>query len=157
MNWREYISKAYATYSAGCDFETVPVFFEPAPPTDIPYAEQQLGLLFPEDLRELLAQTNGFGEDMILKDGPANINLGSFFLSTSEIIDYTIYYRESGLSSNIHEMIFVGDSHVDGICFAIKKSASTIYAWYPSELVFRPLAPSLQDFIFGWLSGTLSI
>jgi hypothetical protein len=159
MDWREHISKAYAAFSAGDDSQTTTVFREPASPAEIFDAEQRLNFPFPKSLRELLSQTNGFGEEMFIQSELTGIDLGSFFLSTTEIVECTSCFRHSGLASNIdfEEMLFVGDFHVDGIHFAIRKGEDQVFAWYPMERMFRPLASDLPSFISGWLSGDIPI
>jgi hypothetical protein len=159
VNWREHISQAYATYSVDKDYLIKPVFREPAPQDVMLAAEQSVGSPFTEELRDLLSQTDGFGEEMILKEGRLDVDLGPYIFRASEIAEFTNGFRQSKLTSNIafQEMIFIGTPHADGIFFALRRGESAVYAWYPMDRAFQPLAANLQDFIFGWLSGALSI
>jgi hypothetical protein len=157
MDWLQHIRSAYATTQT--EYDAKPVFFSPAPQSEIVEAESRLGSKFSHDLCDLLCQTNGVGEEMTFQNGISASDLGFFVFNVQEIIEVTDYYRHSGLATNIDfgEMIFFGTPHTDGIYFAERKNENTIYAWYPSELEFRSISPNLPSFISDWLSGNLSI
>ncbi len=157
MNWRKYFSDAYLANVENID--QTPVFFPPASDSEFSEAEQCLGTKLPDELQDLLAQTNGVGEKLTLADRQIASDLGRFLFSTPEIAQITIEFRKSDLPTDLpfNEMLFFGTPHVDGIYFAIKQGENIIYAWYPSEQVFRPIASTLKNFIYEWLSDKLSL
>jgi len=158
MDWKALISKAYNN-SSDRDLELKPVFYHPASEDDIYQVEQALGRQIHPMLRDLLLEINGFGEEMFFEDGQKRVDLGSFLLTTTEIVEYTLYYRSSGLDTNVdfNEMVFFGDTHVDGVYFALRAGEDGIYEWDPYEAEFRLLSGNLKDFMADWLSGKLSI
>jgi hypothetical protein len=157
MDWLKFIRQAYTAKDD--DYGSQPIFYPSASEEEILEVERNLGFLLPQYLRELLSQTNGLGEEMVFGDARTPVELGNFFLNTKEIVEFTKYYRQSGLSANIdfNEVIFFGNMHVDGIYLAIRRTENTIYAWYPIELEFRAIASNMFDLITGWLSGKLAI
>lgn len=159
MNWRELVISAYAEYMTRYEWQTTPVFYEPAPQAEIANVESHIGCSLPEELREFLSQTNGFGEETIFDDDSTAFDLGSFMFRASEVADSTDEFRHSDLTSNIpfQEMIFIGTMHVDGIYIACRSGEHTIYVWYPMDRAFKPMAPNLEEFLSGWISGSLLI
>jgi hypothetical protein len=159
MNWRELVISAYAEGMSRSKWQTTPVFHEPAPRTEIANVESHIGCPLPEELREFLSQTNGFSEEVISDDSSSAFDLGPFMFRASEIADNTDEFRHSDLASDIpfQEMIFIGTMHVDGICVACRSGERMIYVWYPIDQAFKPMAPNLQAFLSGWISGSLLI
>lgn len=160
MNWPEIIIKSYESESRQSKgFITKPIFMPPTSKEHINEIEKQLGAIFPEDLTDLLIQTNGFSEQMTIEHPQEPFDIGSVLFTIDKIASVTESFRRKNLPANIKfsEMVFIGTPHTDGIYFTFRNGENKIYAWYPIDGEFRVIASNLYDFLTGWLSGELFI
>jgi len=157
MDWRKHIIEGFLAHVSD-GYRVEPIFYPPASQDELDRVQKMLGIAFPNSLCELLLQTNGCGEYMTLTSGQIPGDLGRFILNLSDIVDVTTYHRKSDMSPNIPfgEIIFFGDTHVDGIRFAVGDTDTIIYAWYPIGCVFEQVGSGLPEFVFDLLSGKLS-
>ncbi len=155
MDWKEFIRGVYKENQARAGLK--PVFRPPASEDDLLAAEDALGVVFPAPLRELLSQADGFTEELLPGSSRERTDGGSVLMAVDEIVEATAYHRNSVLRSNIFitEMVFFLDARMNGIYFAIRVIREEIYAWDPKTSKFRPVAGSLEEFLRGWLSGSI--
>jgi hypothetical protein len=51
----------------------------------------------------------------------------------------------------------IGRAGVDGIDFGYRKGEPGFWAYHPMESEFQLLAPTVQEFLAGWCSGSISV
>ena len=157
--WRELISALTANIRPIGDLEPGPEFFPGATPDQLNTVERILRLPLPEQLRALLAESNGvlvcFGQH--------------FIWNTDELLQYnqppwitSDYWWHSRTGKEIQHLLFFGDAGVDGVQFGFPITADgtvieRVVAWYPIGREQVRKASSLKDYVEEWLSGTLTV
>jgi hypothetical protein len=163
MNWRQLIADLYEARPQQPGMACKPKFCRPASPQDIADAEARLNAKFPVSLRSLLLDTDGAME-MIKFDGGKWHNSMRFPWKVAEIVDQNLFYRTKTETyhRDFRKLVFFSDAGVDGILFGFsvmkgRVCAPGVVVWHPIEDELKKLAPSLEDFLSGWLKGTISI
>lgn len=143
--WKDYLS----SISKECQFKAS------ATETDILTIKKELNINMPEKLAELYKETNGvFGNYGI-----------SLIWSTEQIVKENLSFRA------IHEyrdsmmpldtFLFFSDAgNGDLFGYSIVNGRiqnEEIYVWNHEENSWRVIAPSLEDFIKGWITGEISV
>lgn len=143
MNYLDLVTKASAASA-----RLVPRYFAPATEQQLLSLGDSLRRPLPTSLSELLRQTDGVGQRLII--GPElTIDDLWLVLPTSEI---GLERMEAG--SALVRFAFAG---VDGISFVFLPDGEHVGAWYPQEGRLTPVADSLAEFLVGWLSGHLKV
>jgi hypothetical protein len=147
--WRELITALTSDQKPIGDLHPGPGFAEGATKEQISKVELGFGVQLPESLASLLSESNGvqvsFGQHLIW--------------NTDEILRANHREQYDQEASN---MLFFGDAGVDGIWFGFEvigghTANNQVYAWYPIDKRRELKAPSLRQFIEGWLSGKLKV
>lgn len=154
--WRELISDLTCNEQLIGDMRPGPEFFPGATSDELATVQRALKVRLPGSLEELLRETNG-----IL------VTFGQHFIwSTDEIVHTNRRMREDSQHREnwmpFDRLLFFGDAGVDGILFAFpiidgRIDRDQVYAWYPIEDTRELKAPSLRDYVEGWLSGRLTV
>ena len=165
MNWRELITGIYEGRSQQPGIAGKPKFYPAASAGDIADAEVHLSATLPASIRSLLLQTNGVMDMMAIDGGEW---FGSMWLlwTVAEIVGRNRFYRaatEDGTyDSDFRELVFFADAGCDGILFGFpliddRACAPRVVVWHPIMDELDELAPSLEDFLRGWLTSTISV
>ena len=142
--WKEFINSLSDEYE----------FQEPAKEKDIIEAEGQLGVELPQDLRELLKESNGIlGEYRI-----------SIIWDIKRIVQDNLNFRNSSDFKELYMpfdcLLFFADAgNGDQFAYPILNgtiSKDDIYVWNHEDDSRTWVASSLKWFIDGWSSGQIS-
>lgn len=161
MDWRRTLTQIYADRSAD---EPRPEFRPGVSAEEIAAAEQRLDVLFPSGLRTLLQETNGVMERMQLGDEVVDVQWLHWPLD--EIVVWNERYRahtaKSNYSGEAHPVLFFANAGVDGIQFGFsidqdRQCRSNVVVWHPYDDEITDVAPSLEDFLRGWLNGEIGV
>lgn len=138
-------------------------FFSPATDEEIRKVEAKLNVLLPEELVELLNDSNGAEQLMKNPITDELMSIGDIYWSTDVIISATLdqyKYLETIESKRKNKYLFFADNgcgeHFGYKIIDEKCSNTTIYIYYPIEDKYVPLCANLKEWINGWLSGKLS-
>jgi hypothetical protein len=165
MSWREVITDIYEhrPHQPGC--ASKPVFYPAASVKDIVYAESQLVAKFPLSLRSMLLESNGV-MDMLAIDRAEWSENKWLLWSIAEIIKGNLFcraQREDGTyERDFRALLFFAGAGFDGILFGFPVGedhvcAPDVVVWYPIGDEVTGIARSLEDFVSGWLKGTISV
>jgi hypothetical protein len=55
------------------------------------------------------------------------------------------------------QFLVIGGPGVDGIDWGYRRGHTGLWAWYPIDAEFVPLAPTAQALLQGWLSGAITV
>ena len=156
-DWKKYIQGLYETYGLS---KAIPVFHPPASQQALDECAERLGVVFPDELRSLLSQTNGVSERVPTRAG--EIASGYFLFSVERILEINTFQR----TQIDHTMpldcllFFAGDGFGDYFGFAIVNGQvphSRIYFWNHEDDSRQSIAPSLEYFIENWLLGKIKV
>jgi SMI1-KNR4 cell-wall len=145
MNWKEHIQAicAEATFS------------EPAQEQALLSAESQLGMRLPQELRELLAESNGvLGEYDLALIWPIERIVADNRLFREDESFRDLYMPFDGL------LFFADAGNGDQFAFTVaggQVRRPDIFVWDHEEDSRRWLANDLRDYLEGWLSGRIAI
>lgn len=165
MNWRDLITGIYETRIQQPRIAGKPQFYPPAPAGDIADAEARLDAIFPASIRSLLLDTNGV-MDMMAIDGGEWFDSMWLLWTAAELLEQNLFYRaatEDGTyDRDFRQLVFFAGAGADGILFAFPViedhvCAQHIVVWHPIMDELDELAPSLEDFLRGWLTSTISV
>jgi cell wall assembly regulator SMI1 len=165
MTWRELITSIYETRSRQPWIAGKPEFYPGASAGEIDAAEARLNARLPVSHRELLLESNGVMDMM-------SIDVGEWFASmwllwtAAEIVERNLWYRaatENGTyERDFRSLVFFADAGSDGILFGFpvmeaRVCSPRVMVWHPIMDELDGLAPSLEDFLKGWLTSTISV
>jgi hypothetical protein len=132
-----------------------PEFNSAASAATVADAEATLNATLPASLRSLLSETNGVRE-MIAIDGGEWISSGWLVRPIESIAD-----EEGVHDREFRGLVFFGGAGVDGILFAFPVEdgvcAPRVVVWHPIMDELDEVAASLEDFLRGWLTGTIAV
>ncbi len=161
MDWRRTILQFYAERSA----DDTSVDFRPgASAAEIAAVEQRLNVRLPASLRAVLQETNGVMEQMKIGDRVEDIQW--LLWPLNEIVSWNEDNRKnaSGPDSEgeAHDVLFFADAGADGIQFGFpiaenRKYGPRVVVWHPIDDELTEVAPSLEEFLRGWLSGKIDV
>jgi len=145
MNWKEHIAAICAQAS----------FSEPAGEQTLSAAETQLGMQLPDELRELLAESNGVrGEYELALIWPIERIVADNRLFREDESFKTLYMPFDGL------LFFADAGNGDQFAFAVaggQVRRPDIFVWNHEEDSRTWLAKDLCDYLEGWISGRIAI
>jgi hypothetical protein len=165
MSWRKLIADIYESRSQQPGIAAKPKFYPGASLEDIANVEACLGATLPVSLRTLLLESNGVLKMMAI-DGGEWFESMWLLWTTAEIVERNRFYRaaaENGTyDRDFRNLAFFADAGADGILFGFsvmegRNCAPAVVVWSPIMDELEECAPSLEDFLRGWLAGTISI
>jgi len=165
MKWRELINGIYGARAQQPGIAGKPKFYPAASAEHVADAEIRLDAMFPASLRSLLLETNGV-MDLMAIDGGDWFDAMWLLWTISEIVDQNLSYRaateDERYERDFRKLVFFAGAGSDGILFGFpvtedRVCAPGIVVWYPIEDELKELAPSLEDFLRGWLTSTIAI
>jgi SMI1/KNR4 family protein SUKH-1 len=165
MNWREEITGIYENRTQQPGIAGKPQFYPPASAGDIVHAEVRLNAMFPASIRALLLETNGV-MDMLAIDGGEWFDSMWLLWTVTEILEQNLFYRAATEAGRYHRdfrpLIFFAGAGCDGILFGFPVMddgvcAPRVMVWHPIMDELDEIAPSLEYFLRGWLTGAISV
>ncbi|MEU0465173.1 SMI1/KNR4 family protein [Amycolatopsis sp. NPDC006131] len=125
-------------------------FRPPATEAELQACEATLGHAIPDELRRLLAETNGIVDEM---ESPLLWN-------TQRISAENVYFRTSpdvqGLYMPFEGLVFFSDAG-NGDQFGVSLSVGNeVYAWDHEDDSRMWVAQTVLDFLQGWMTGTIT-
>jgi SMI1-KNR4 cell-wall len=145
MMWRELIQKLANEYH----------FFQPAEEAQIHRAEQTLEVSFPNELRELLYETNGVQGEY----GLGLVWSVERIAQENQMMRATPNFPE--LYMAFDQLLFFADAgNGDLFAFVVLNRAvrrPDIFVWNHEDDSRTWVAPSLQKYLERWLNGTLKV
>lgn len=164
MSWRELITGIYEARNQQPGIAGKPEFYPAASAATIADTEAALNATLPVPLRSLLLETNGV-MDMMAIDGGDWFESMWLLWKIEEVAEQNRYYR-AARQERTHErdfssLVFFAGAGTDGILFAFPVidgvCASRVVVWHPIMDELDDLAPSLGEFLRGWLTSTISV
>jgi len=165
MNWRELITGVYVTRAARPGIVGKPKFYAAASAGRIADAEERLNARLPASLRSVLLETDGV-TDVMAVDGGEWFDAMWLLWPVEQLVDRNLSYRaatEHGTRAcDFRQLVVFADAGCDGILFAFPVTGDgvcvpRVVVWHPIRDELGDLAPSLEDFLRGWLTGTISV
>lgn len=164
MSWRELITSIYEGRSQQPGIAGKPDFYPAASAATIADAQTALNAALPDSLRSLLLETNGV-MDMMSIDGGDWFDSMWLLWRIDEVVEQNRYYRAAGVRETYDrgfgDLVFFAGAGSDGILFAFPVEdgicAPRVAVWNPIMDELDELAPSLEDFLRGWLTSTISV
>jgi len=164
MNWRERITGIYQGRQQQPGLAGKPVFYPSALTQEISDAETKLKAEFPESFRSLLLEANGVME-MASIDGGDWIESMWLFWNIDEIVEQNrcrhAVTEKRTFKRDFTSLVFFASAGTDGILFAFTVKDGVclphVMVWHPIMDELEEIAPSLEDFLRGWLTNTISV
>lgn len=164
MSWRELVTGIYEGRSQQPGIAGQSAFYPAASAATIADAEAELNAVLPVSLRSLLLETNGV-MDMMAIDGGDWFESMWLLWKIEEIVEQNRYYRAASVQGiedrDFRDLVFFAGAGADGILFAFPvedgNCAPRIVVWHPIMDALDGIAASLEDFLRGWLAGTISV
>lgn len=129
-------------------------FASPATEQALDRAEETLGHLLPDDLAKLLAET----------DGVTDANGYNLVFSADQLLQGNLEMRTYPALKRLYmafdQLLFFSDVPGDGNLFAyalVPEGRPDIFVWDHRTDNRRCVAPSLEHFIEGWLTGAIRL
>jgi hypothetical protein len=103
--------------------------------------------------------------DMMAVDGGEWFESMWLLWKIEEVVEQNRYYRAASVDGtydrDFSNLIFFAGAGTDGILFAFPVNdgicAPRVAVWHPIMDELDDLAPSLEDFLRGWLTSTISV
>lgn len=145
--WIDFINSIAAEHGFSCDL------YPPVGESELIEAEKELGVCFPDELREFLKETNGFLENIHIKDEIIpNIQL---IWSLDRIVETNLEMRQDDVYIGympFNHLLFFAAPGMDGILYGYGINPSGvvlkhIYYWEPIEDNRMFFAFNLRQFL----------
>jgi cell wall assembly regulator SMI1 len=165
MNWCEFVAGIYETRAGQPGIAGKPKFYPAASAGEIADAEVRLNARFPASIRSLLVETNGV-MDMMAIDGGQWFDSMWLLWTVAEIVEQNGFYRaatEDGTHArDFRKLVFFAGAGCDDILFGFpvlenRVCAPRVVVWHPIMDELDELAPSLEEFLRGWLTSTICV
>jgi cell wall assembly regulator SMI1 len=164
MGWLELIMSMYKRRPQLPGIAGKPRFYPGASAANIADAEAALKAALPASIRSLLLETNGV-MDMMAIDGGEWFESMWLLWNIEEVIEQNRFHRaatEQGTyERDFRSLVFFAGAGTDGILFAFPVEngicAARVMVWHPVMDELDELAPSLEGFLQGWLTSTISV
>jgi hypothetical protein len=164
MNWRERITAVYEGRRQQPGLAGKPEFYPAASAQEISDTEVELNAKLPGSFRSLLLETNGV-MDMLAIDGGDWFKSMWLFWNIDEIVKQNRYSRAATekrtFERDFTTLVFFAGAGTDGILFAFPVEdgfcSPRVMVWHPIMNELEEIAPSLEDFLRGWLTNTISV
>jgi hypothetical protein len=164
MSWRELITGIYNGRRQQPGIAGKPAFYPAASAVALAEAEAALNAALPGSLRSLLLETNGVMEMMAI-DGGEWFESMWLLWKIEDVVEQNRYYRTAAeqrtYARDFSRLVFFAGAGTDGILFAFPVDegvcAPRVVVWHPIMDELDDLAPSLEDFLRGWLTSVISV
>ena len=164
MSWRELITGVYEGRRQQPGIAGKPEFYPAASAQAIADAEADLNATLPASLRSLLLETNGV-MDMMAIDGGDWFESMWLLWKIEETVEQNRFYRGASADGTYERdftnLVFFAGAGTDGILFGFpvedRVCAPRVMVWHPIMDELDELARSLEDFLRGWLTSTISV
>ncbi len=164
MSWRDRITAALAQRPYPPGMAGRPEFYPAACVADIAAAQDALQATLPLSWSSLLQETDGV-MDMLTIDGGDWFESMWLIWPIAELLTRNRALRaghaKRSSGRDFSTLVCFADAGTDGIQFAFPVTAGVcrpdVMVWHPLRDTVTALAPSLEDFLGGWLSGTISV
>lgn len=164
MSWRELITGVYRDRPPHPGIAGRPAFYPAASAARLAGAEAAVGATLPESLRSLLKETDGV-MDMMAIDGGEWFESMWLLWAVGDLVERNCFYRaeteEGRLTRDFRSLVFFAGAGTDGILFAFPAAAGVcedrVVVWHPILDGLDEVAPSLEEFLRGWLTGTILV
>ncbi len=164
MNWRKLITGIYESRHQQPGIAGKPEFHPGTSAASIADAEAALNSAMPASLRSLLLETNGV-MDMMAIDGGDWFESMWLLWKIEEVVEQNRFFRtaheEGKYERDFSHLVFFAGARTDGILFAFPVvdgvCDSRVVVWHPIMDELDDLAPSLEEFLRGWLTSTISV
>lgn len=164
MNWRELITGIYDGRPRQPGIAGRAEFYSAASAARIADAEAALDAVLPDSLRSLLLETDGV-MDMMAIDGGDWFESMWLLWTVEEIERRNRAHRAASAAGprrrDFGDVVFFAGAGTDGILFAFpvtgRVCSPRVVVWHPIRDELSDLAPSLEDFLRGWLTSTISV
>jgi hypothetical protein len=167
MSWRELITGIYEIRPPQLGIPFKPEFYPAASVANVADAEAILNATLPASLRSLLLETNGVKETTAIDGahGGEWFVPGSLLWTIEDIVEVNRAYRaeteEGKHDREFRSVVFFAPAEVDGVLFAFPVEDGVcvprVVVWHPIMDELDEVAPSLEDFLRGWLTGTITV
>ena len=160
-DWIDFIQHVYASAAKPGASSVIPIFGPPTSQQMIEECERRLGVVFPDELKDLLHQVNGVRDRIVTAGG--EVDSGYFLLPIERILEVNTHERAQAenYSMPLDSLLFFADDGIgDYFGFAVIKGQvphSRIYFWDHEDDSRRSIAPSLGDFIENWCAGRIEV
>jgi hypothetical protein len=162
MTWRERITELYSSRELA-EGLLPPRFHPPPAANEVAAAEARLGTTLPAALKSLWSDTDGVTEEMSV-EGQGVIEIGRIIWPLNELLLANLSQRcgNNPYSREFPRLVFFAEAGCDGILFGFPVGVdgiceSRVVVWHPIDDDLIDVAPSLDDFIVGWLKGTIQV
>lgn len=160
-DWIGFIRNVYELANTSGVSKSVPVFSPPASRQSIDECENRLGVIFPDELKSLLLQTNGVRQQLSTTRGENDSDY--FLFSVERILEINMFERaQTGdYTMPLDCLLFFAEDGVgDYFGFAVVKGIvphSRIYFWNHEDDSRLSISPSLAYFIENWRNGKIKV
>lgn len=147
INWRERIGGIHRSAQ----------LHEPTTEDQLDLAEQALRQVLPEDLKDLLLQTNGLSDKKSRLDVVWPLDR---IQNENQSLRTSLEYMAQSMP--LDALLFFSAAGADGVLFGfpITKAGAilpAVFAWYPISDDRVRVAESLDDFLRRWFAGELKV
>lgn len=165
MYWRDLITDIYTNLAPHSSWEKRPEFFPSTSEVQLVRAEECVHGKLPMSFRSLLLETDGV-MDMMLLDGGDWFASGWLLYSVEQMIKRNQFCRrtfnDESNQCDISQLVFFADAGCDGIMFGFPvlkggECDSRVVVWHPLRDTVTELAPTLREFLYGWLTGVITV
>jgi hypothetical protein len=164
MSWRALITGIHEGRPHPPGIAGKPEFYPATTAANIAAAEAALLASLPDSLRSLLLETNGVMDMMAIDDGDWFESMWLLW-RIEEVVEQNRYYREARVGRtfdrDFSDLVFFAGAGTDGILFAFPVvdgcCDSRVIVWRPIMDELDELAPTLEEFLRGWLTSTISV
>ncbi len=164
MSWRELISDIDQDRQQPPGIAGRTEFYPATTAQALADAASELQATLPVSLRSLLLETNGV-MDMLSIDGGEWFESMWLLWTLEEIVAQNRRHREANVrgvaARDFLNLVFFADAGTDGILFGFPVEdmvcSPRIMVWYPLRDELVELAPSLEEFLRGWLTGAITV
>jgi hypothetical protein len=163
IKWRELITGFYKNRQLeGCSLK--PEFYPPVSDSELRQAESRLGVKLPKQQRSLLLETNGV-MDMMSVDGGKWSKSGWLLWPLEKIIKENLQIRSDDSLREMYMpldcfLFFADAGNGDLFAYTIVNGeirSPDVFAWGHEDDTRPNVAPSLAQFIEGWMDGTIKL
>ncbi|MCA9116903.1 MAG: SMI1/KNR4 family protein [Planctomycetaceae bacterium] len=165
MNWGKFIGNIYQERRRSPGVRARPAFYDAATDSVINTAELRLNVRLPDSLRSLLSETDGVMDMMSIDGGEWFENMWLLW-TVEELIERNEFYRDE-MKQGVYKCDFMNllvfaDAGTDGnlFGFSLEKDRNCkprVVCWDSITNEINVLASSLEEFLRGWLTGTISV
>jgi SMI1/KNR4 family protein SUKH-1 len=154
MRWRTLIDNAYAAARHGAQAR----YQDPASEELLLEVEGALACPLPDEVADLLRETNGVME-LLDVDGLLTETWWLIWPAAKLRDESIATRREQGDNGFPRGAIAFSGAGTDGIVFGVDvlRNLPGVFAWYPLERESISLAPTVREFVTGWIGGDISV